>query len=49
MRSAWSSAADRVGSFGETRIATETAMLEVRGGEVRLTEGGDSLEVGGER
>ena len=40
---------DRVGSFGETRIASETALLEVRRSEAPTPAEGDSFEVGGER
>ena len=40
---------DRVGSFGETRHASGTAMLEVRRSEVQSPAGGDSFEVDGER
>ena len=40
---------DRVGGFGETRIAGETAMLEVRRSEVPTPAAGDSFEVEGER
>jgi hypothetical protein len=40
---------DRVGSFGETRIASAAAMLEVRRSEVPSPAAGDSFEVDGER
>ena len=40
---------DRVGSFGETRIASETAMLEMRRSEVPSPAAGDSYEVDGVR
>ncbi|MGD9509237.1 MAG: hypothetical protein AB7I59_03320 [Geminicoccaceae bacterium] len=40
---------DRVGSFGETRIASGTSMLEVRRSEVPSPAAGDSFEVDGER
>ena len=40
---------DQVGSFGETRVASETAMLEVRRSEVPSPSAGDSFEVGGDR
>ena len=40
---------DRVGSFGETRIASATALLEVRRSEVPTPAEGDSFEVDGER
>lgn len=40
---------DRVSSFGETRIASATAMLEVRRSEVSSPVAGDSFEVAGER
>ena len=37
--------ADRVGSFGETRIATDTALFDLRVAEVVAPQAGDSLEV----
>jgi hypothetical protein len=40
---------DRVGSFGETRIAAATATLEVRRSEVAAPAVGDSFEVDGDR
>ena len=40
---------DRVGSFGETRIVSGTATLEVRRSEVAAPVEGDSFEVDGER
>ena len=40
---------DRVGSFGETRIASAAALLEVRRSEVPSPAAGDSFEVDSER
>jgi hypothetical protein len=41
--------ADRVGSFGETRIASDTALFDLRVAEVPEPKAGDSLEVAGLR
>lgn len=40
---------DLVGSFGETRIVSGTATLEVRRSEVAAPAEGDSFEIEGER
>ena len=41
--------ADRVGSFGETRIASDTALFDLRVSEVVAPRAGDSLELGSVR
>jgi hypothetical protein len=38
---------DRVGEFGETRIVTETLLIDVRVGDVATPADGDTIEVGG--
>jgi hypothetical protein len=38
---------DRIESFGETRLASSTTMLDVRASEVAEPEAGDTLEVDG--
>ena len=40
---------DRIAEFGATRIASETALLEVRIGEVATPAAGDSFELDGQR
>ena len=37
---------DRVGEFGETRIAAETLMIDVRVSEVAAPAAGDTFEIG---
>jgi len=38
---------DRVGDFGETHIASETATCDVRTSEIAKPAEGDTLEIGG--
>jgi hypothetical protein len=38
---------DRIESFGETRLASSTTMLDVRVSEIAEPEAGDTLEVDG--
>ena len=38
---------DRIESFGETRLASSTTMLDVRASEVGEPEAGDTLELDG--
>ena len=38
---------DRIESFGETRLASSTTMLDVRSSEVAKPEAGDTLELDG--
>ena len=38
---------DRIGTFGETRIATETTMFDIRVSEIAVPAEGDSIEVDG--
>ena len=38
---------DRIESFGETRLASSTAMLDLRSSEVAEPEAGDTLELDG--
>ena len=38
---------DRIESFGETRIASSTTMLDVRAGEVSAPAAGDTLDLDG--
>lgn len=38
---------DRVGEFGETRIVTETMLIDVRVGEVAAPAEGDTIELDG--
>ena len=38
---------DRIESFGETRLASSTTMLDVRSSEVAEPEAGDTLELDG--
>ena len=40
---------DRIESFGETRLASSTTMLDVRVSEVEEPEAGDTLELDGRR
>ena len=38
---------DRIGTFGETRIATETTMFDIRTSEVAAPAEGDTIEMNG--
>jgi hypothetical protein len=38
---------DRVGTFGETRIATETTIFDIRTSEVAAPAEGDTIEMNG--
>ncbi len=38
---------DRIGEFGETRIVTETLLIDVRVGDVATPADGDTVEVDG--
>jgi hypothetical protein len=39
---------DRVGEFGETRIVTETLLIDVRVSDVATPADGDAFDIGGE-
>ena len=38
---------DRIGTFGETRIATETTLIDIRTSEVAAPAEGDTIEMDG--
>ena len=38
---------DRVGTFGETRIATETTIIDIRTSDINAPAEGDTLEMNG--
>jgi hypothetical protein len=38
---------DRVGTFGETRIATETTIIEIRTSDINAPAEGDTIEMDG--
>jgi hypothetical protein len=39
---------DRVGEFGETRIVTETLLIDVHVGDVATPAAGDTFDIGGD-
>ena len=38
---------DRIGTYGETRIATETTLVDIRTSDIAAPAEGDTIEMGG--